>query len=93
MQNVTLDMVYKSIQEVNQNLLALLPHLQLIPYIYVSAAISVGMFIGLVVVIKKMLLLEERLLSIELKVEQNTEKIEKLEEKILKLLEKKEKTE
>ena len=88
MENVTLAMVYKAVQEVNQNLMNLVPHLQLIPYIYVSAAVSVGMFLGVILVLKKMFILEERMLSLELKLEQILEKIEKEEEKELKELEK-----
>ena len=88
MENVTLEMVYQAIQEVNKNLANIIPHLQLIPYIYVSAAITVGMFLGLIIVIKKMFLLEERMLSLEMKLEKILEKVEKEEEKELEEIEK-----
>jgi len=87
MENVTLEMVYQAVQEVNRNLANMIPHLQLIPYIYVSAAITVGMFLGLIIVIKKMFLLEERLLSMEMQLEKILEKLEKEEEKELKEIE------
>ncbi len=87
MGEVTLEMVYQAVQEVNKNLLSIIPHLQLIPYIYVSAAVTVGIFLGVVVALRKMFQLEERLFAIELKVERILEKLEKEEEKALREIE------
>ena len=91
MENITLAMVYQAVQEVNKNLANIIPALQLIPYIYVSAAVTVGMFLGVVLVLRKMYLLEERMLALELKVQQLIDKLEKEEEKELKEIEELEK--